>query len=816
MTGYTSILGGVSEQVASKRLDGQCSQQINLTCDTVRGLRKRPASQWLGNAHCTNSSISTADALASTTITLGDLNLGVSVNTESGAVLAYSPSSGLLSVTGSYSSYLTAASQDSIRYAQLGPELYILNTEQVPVATPHTTAAVSLPSANGWVWIKQGAYSTTYTVTVTKTTVLVSDGSSPQEDSYILTYTTPDGSSAAHVAQTTPEAIAQGLVDYLLAHLPAFEYGFYKEGAYILFQSWEDGTAPARRVTKTKVTLDSGTIYMGGSGTSCALSSVSELPAKLPVQAFDIIATVGTSPALVYYTYTSSGIWAECAAPNSSSVITNGPLRLRNVSGTLTLDQPALVGRVVGDLLTNPMPDFLDYGLSCIHTFQGRLCYLSKSGSVTMSQSNKPQSCMRLSVASLADTDCISISSTSSVSGGFTQVIDYAGDLLLFSKLAQGGISGRSVLTPRNATIRVFSNLAYDVTAKPVPALGAVLVPYARSALSMGMLLSERNADASSDVAFNFNSLTDHLPTYIAGRALSICVAPADDIALVRTDDDLKKVYVYEYAVRAGEISKNAWGYWLFPFKVQAVHYINGAIYLATSESTVTSSGVPYNLRYLKMELNRGPASSYAGGFLPCADELVSYTVQGTADAPYVTLPANSCIDTTVNLSDLYAVLDLAESRVQVTDVVGTSVYIDNGYGASAIGSQLWLSNAPISSVYEPTLPTPRGRSGEYLDYSRVTLKSYTLTLHNTAEYSVSAEARGVSLDNADAAQVLTWEYIGLGSFSSVVPSESRAIVPLRIDARSGRVIFISSSVFDWNVSHIDYELKSNRRSGRI
>ena len=40
---YSSLLGGVSQQVDTARLPNQCTEQINMICDPVWGLRRRPS-----------------------------------------------------------------------------------------------------------------------------------------------------------------------------------------------------------------------------------------------------------------------------------------------------------------------------------------------------------------------------------------------------------------------------------------------------------------------------------------------------------------------------------------------------------------------------------------------------------------------------------------------------------------------------------------------------------------------------------------------------------------------------------------------------
>ena len=53
---FKSILGGVSEQVYTDRQLTQVEAQVNMTSDTVRGLRKRPGTRLLRLADAASAS----------------------------------------------------------------------------------------------------------------------------------------------------------------------------------------------------------------------------------------------------------------------------------------------------------------------------------------------------------------------------------------------------------------------------------------------------------------------------------------------------------------------------------------------------------------------------------------------------------------------------------------------------------------------------------------------------------------------------------------------------------------------------------------
>ena len=177
----------------------QAEKQVNGYSTVVEGLRKRPGTRHVVRLPGTvteNSFLHTINrdtkerylvVLSSGSIQVFDLDGNqMIVNTPNGV------------------GYLVGATKDDFRCVTVADYTFILNTNTV--VTEDTLLSPNDTPNEALVWVKQGAYGATYTVTV--------DGTS-------ASYTAPDGSDKSHTAYVRTSYIAEQLAAGLAASIGA-------------------------------------------------------------------------------------------------------------------------------------------------------------------------------------------------------------------------------------------------------------------------------------------------------------------------------------------------------------------------------------------------------------------------------------------------------------------------------------------------------------------------------------------------------------------------------------------------------------------
>src|SRR5690554_1977349 len=179
---YRSLVRGVSEQVPHDRIEGQHYNQVNFISDPIRGLVRRRGSQFrskllLGTSTPNANALKAIRSMHEHTFSANGVNYSVFYNTrapDAGSaanipvVYCYNKDTEeLLPVT--LHSSITALRNGITSCVSLGR--YIIMSRNGFVPTYETSDRVASQDHRAAIWIRGGAYSRTYTVTVNGTTV---------------------------------------------------------------------------------------------------------------------------------------------------------------------------------------------------------------------------------------------------------------------------------------------------------------------------------------------------------------------------------------------------------------------------------------------------------------------------------------------------------------------------------------------------------------------------------------------------------------------------------------------------------------------
>lgn len=776
---FKSLLAGVSQQVPSARLEGQLSLQENMLSDIVSGLRRRPGVRLLGTV---SSFHPTPINTLATYVEGATGNYNTFINATTGEMVVCALDGTLLSRA--TSPYLVASKVSSIRETTVAGVSWLLNTEKKPALGAVDTTK-SNPVLDGWFYVRTGAFSKKYQI------LLEWDSRS-----FEVIYTTPGGTTPAEVAQSTPEGVAEGLVAALVASPAAPYIDIYRVGAYVFITR---RTKSPTELGQTNVTTSSGSSYMIGSG-SMSVNAVTELPAKLPAEANNIVVSVGTSDlARSYYRWVHArSLWLETGSYTSAATFTNMPISYKiSATGMLTIETPTFVGRVAGDGENNPYPAFIDKGLTGMASFQGRLVLLS-GATVNMSASRVATNFMRSTTSSLRDDDAIETGSGSIAAASFEYGVQFNKDLVLVAATHQAIVPGGTVgITPANALVSLISKQAVDTGASPV-VVGRTLmysVPTTESFFGVGELLPS----AYSNSQYMAQTLTDHIPRYMPGRIRQMASSSTISTAMFTSTTDYRGVLVHDYLWAGEERPHMAWHRWNFPADIVSIH--------TAQDQVVLTFAAGSSLVVCAMDVNS------------------SRFIAGGSAKPYIDLYSpvtvvNRTFTVPAHLRDASKVHTLVAAQTSGS-LRGEPVGIEH------VDTTTWLATTVRSytngtlnvgwsytSAFSPTPPVMKDRNGNAINTNKVTLTRYLMNVQDSGAFKVTVFNPYGGYEAIDSA--LRWSSVELGLSKPLVSGQGTVTIPCRSVVQSTQMVVYTDSVRELNVIDLEYTLRTNIQRQRI
>lgn len=782
---YLNLLQGVSQQVPRARLPGQLTEQTNMLSDPVTGLRRRPGIQALYAQYSNAPGYSAdTDSIFAQFTDIAGSQCHIMVNTKMGEVYIRDVNYTLEKTF--QTDYLKATSARAIRAASVGDSLFLANVEVVPQSVTVTSGYA--PERRAYFYIKASAFSKGYSVTLkygvhTET----------------FSYSTPDGTDPSHAAQATTEYIADQLAtaiqNWATTWLPSLNFGVARVGSYVYVEVNNHTSGSVLSITS-----GSGDFYIGTSG-AASIRNAADLPASLPTQADGFIVATGPKESPVYFRYdAASQSWVETGAWGSPTGIQDMPVEIYWDGADWVLDESDYEGRYSGDDRTNEAPNFMDWGITGMTAYQGRLVILAGPW-VSMSASNKPKRFFRTTVTELLDSDPIHIGSSAASSAAYEYGVPFSKDLLLFSAGYQALIpAGSTALTPRTAQVVVTSTYAADMTASPV-AIGRTLVyPAPRSSQFFGVM--EMLPSPYTDSQYVSTDATEHLPKYMAGRCRFIVSSSVANMVLFGQTGDKKSLVVHEYSWSGEEKVLRAWHRWTFAHEIAYAYFSGEKINVVCVVED----------RYI-----------FVGTIDPRA---------GAVDSNDMTRPfldwntSHKASGGKVTLNPYYAVLlgDIAPRTTQATGDQGGQE-IGNTYDKNTQTITMHPSFDPdgdlfvgigFESSFTPTPPTIHDQNGIPITTNKLTLLRYHVLTQNTQKFDVIVRDTGNRNDPLEySVTPLKWSSPELALGLAPVSREGSVILPCRTNAPTTVVKLTSDGTGEMNVLGLEYVCRVNPKIQR-
>lgn|SRR5690625_3954603 len=778
---HDNLLQGVSQQVPRSRLPGQLTLQENMVSDPVTGLRRRPGSvlrftELLPEATTDSIKAWRTDIAGVSTDCVIDSNTGTLLIRESGVTHTLQ------------SDYLKAADIRMLRHASVGESLYIGNISKTPIGTVDNTVKKD-PAKTGWAYIRASALSKQFAITVKH-----SGGT------YTGTYTTPDGTSPSHVGQTTLEYIAQKVVEDLNSKSPGVT--ITRDGSYIFFQA-------AGSNTNLSVTTNSGSTYIGVSRSN-EIRDSSDLPPRLPNAANGVVTATGFAPQLVYFRYESSRErWVETSAYGSINTINNMPVEVYyDVDSTSwKIDEEPWPGRLAGDDETNPDPDFIDWGITGLASYQGRLVLLSGPW-VWLSSTKNPRIFYRSTVEDLLDSDPIGVGSSSATSAAFQYAIPFNKDLVLFSNEFQALIpGGNTAITPQNVNLVVTSTYSADLTATPITLGPSLMYSIPRSRNFFGMM--EMLPSPYTDSQYISQDATEHIPRYMPGRCRFSVGSSVSGVVVFGSTHDKNALYVHEYMWDGEDKVLRAWHRWSFKYPVAYAYFSGDLINILTIQNGVLV------VCTVDPRSGQDPTSGSTTGYL---DYSTTAMVEDIEDGEFKGFKLEDRLatffgDDASEVSVAYCGGDLDGYELG-TEPSSTTGYMRLSKAVTAITVTY---GHPYESKFAPSPPMLRGQDELPITTRPMRLVKYYINTAASGEFDVSVwDTANQTPAREWTVNPVRWVSTELSLGRTPINGFTGTVIPCRTNSETSQVVFRSDGLTEFNVLSLEYVCKHTQRLRRI
>lgn len=525
-----NLVNGVSQQPYAIRLASQAEIQTNAISSVVDGLQKRPPTKHLAK-------------ISNTPVSAGRVHIINRDVTERYVVVS---TAGGIQITDLLGNQKTVNAPDGFGYlATDNPErdhLMVTVADFTFVLNKARTvekSSLTVPSRphEAIVWIRQGAYSTTYTATI---------------DGFSATYVTPDSSNAANAPLIRTEYIAEQLKTQLETAL-SDDFEFIQFGSSIYVKS-------------TTINFPASTYDSLGDTAIKLLYRSTQRFTDLPAKGFAgftirIAGTTENSFDDYWVKFDGTeGVWKECEKPGEQYAFENSTMPhvlIREADGTFTFRPYVWNPRVVGDVESVPWPSFTNRKIRSIFFYRNRLGFLSDENMI-LSEASEFFNFFKKSAIQTVDTDVIDVAVSHVKVSILHHAVPYNDTLIVFSDQTQFQMGKTELLTPRTVTLNATTEFDTDLQAVPVGAGNNVYFAQSRgryAGIREYYVDEDNNTNDAADV-------TAHVPRYIKGRVVKLAASSNEDCLAVLADGERSVIYIYKYFWAKDEKLQSSWSRW--------------------------------------------------------------------------------------------------------------------------------------------------------------------------------------------------------------------------------------------------------------
>lgn len=622
---YPAVILGVSEQVPQDRRPGQHFEQVNMISDPVRGLCRRQGSENIdesnlipvGTANAQAAFLADTETYKTRDFFVGGHELTLIYRTRARpsvggtaspapAFLCYSKDwQGFIPVVlGSGALINSLVSGGVSALANVGRFLFIAGNSVVPTGTAAATFWGSPNSQKGIAWVRGGAYSRRFTVSISTfrpngaratfageyTTpaasypgVLDTSDIPPGDDYQRLVNDRTNAYNSAvnawigtSAAAIQPLRIAEELVHSLRRNHPDEADAFWQMGSNVVV-GFDSPSQTWKNIAISDISVSDGGDGSLIKGVGQTVNDVNDLSAyHHHSKVVEVRPKTTTSDRYYMRASDKSGngglgevVWAEAAGEdysissafafatveNGTLYIGNSPANLQSLSGVAV---PSFSNRTVGDAQSSPAPSFIGRTINYLGLFQDRLV-IGAGSTLFFSRPGDYLNWFRKSVLTVADDDPVEIYALGSEDDVIRHDVVYDRNLLLFGERQQYVINGKQPFTPTSASIVAMSTYAGAVDAPPIASGN-----YAFYAKRAGRSSTVHQIQTGVVVdAPESQELTKQLDRYITGAPLQVVALTSPNTLVFRTTSR-HELYVYSYMDNEAQAQRlfDSWSKW--------------------------------------------------------------------------------------------------------------------------------------------------------------------------------------------------------------------------------------------------------------
>ena len=438
---YDSILQGVSTQALKARSPGQCSEQINLRSNPVRGLVRRQPLIHMNN-------LLSADSPYVYRLSATAYNM---ILRESNSLVMYNVLTGTkATISGSLNnSYITSG---VLKYQNIGNTVYVLNTNKVVTASKDTISNSTVIYGLWAYSVLSGMPDRSYQLTLRVNNTNYSASFTPSNSSSSV----QPGNIATQLS-TSLGSIADITVDGTVYE---FNVGATNNVTHITMK-YKSGTVPSSRPA-VNVSLETSNAGSVGTIINNSVAGVEDLPNYFPRPFIGLPVKSKTGNAVFFTpTDTSQGNkWEETSDifQDRSLTSTTMPHRINlKADGTYELVALSWDKRLAGDQDNNPLPEFVGSNITSIGLIHSRLV-MTSDYSVSMSRTDDLHNFFRNTTLDVQDTDPVHL--TTPITSGNDSIIDQVymnSKIYFFSTTGQFILQYKDMIAPSTTSLQSVS-----------------------------------------------------------------------------------------------------------------------------------------------------------------------------------------------------------------------------------------------------------------------------------------------------------------------------------------------------------------------
>ena len=777
-----SLLQGVSQQPPRDRLPGQATAQENMLSDPVSGLTRRPPTDLIG-------------VLGEATVVRGWHTFAARDGTK---FLSWFHDDTVQVFDLNADDYSVTIDPAAVSYLSSGTMRASTDEEDITIVVNQSVTPSMVPDVPNYfntgaiqaslVQVLGGQYGRTYTISM--------DGS------VVGTFTTPDGSVAAHSVEIDTQWIAQELLASLVANLdPAFQLA-RREDIILIY----------RTGGPFKVTASDGAGNINIKAMNDSVPEVGDLPRLAPHLYVARVAEKTDPEKDLWFKFVYdggadvlvpdpgafglAGYWQECVAPDVPFAIdlTTMPHNLKYEAGAFTFGPAAWEPRKVGTAVSNPSPSFIGNPIKDVASFQGRGVLIAGSN-VCMSRTNRPLDHWFGSAAALADTDPIDVNSTVE-SSNMISAVQHNRDLVVFANEAQFVVFGRTKATPENASLVLTTQFESEIGAHPVGAGKNVFF-----AANYGRYTAIREFFAEGNTDINDSRpVTQHIKRYIEGKATHLSASSNYDTTLVHTDSGQERVYIYQYIWADSEKVQAALHVWIMKHPVVYSFFDEDRVYF------VQKGGNMYYLLRMPLDVQISDGVPYP---VYLDQRFDVFGVNKAFLLPYDYLRNDDLVCVQGDGCPRPGLLAQIESIEYDADNTAYRVTLKKSMAGGNI-----VVGIKFMSRYMPTMPFVKDGDNVVVGTGNLRIRSFLLSLFNSGE--IIGRARSKYGDS----EPVRFNGRIVGDIENVVGeqplSADQFLMPFRQDTDEAEVEFYTDSHLPLTILDIEWLGQYSKRGKRI